>query len=104
MILLINTIICFAIAIYLFLFQRGQSSYKLVYGLLAWGLICSSASIAILIIFNKTQQAQTAQTIMNLLMFLCMLKTKGNVAQFIYHLFWQSKTTGQRQNKKLKIS
>jgi len=104
MTLLINATICFAIAIRLFLFQRGKSNYKLVYSLLAWGLVCSSAAVAILIFFDQISQAQTAQTIMNLLVFICMLKTKGNVAQFIYHLSWQSKTTPPRQNKKVKIS
>lgn len=104
MILLINASICFAIAVRLFLFQRGQSNYKLSYALLAWGLVCSSAAVAILILFNQLSQAQIAQTIMNLLVFICMLKTKGNITQFIYHLLWQSKTTAPRQNKKVKVS
>ncbi|GAA5113393.1 hypothetical protein GCM10023211_21440 [Orbus sasakiae] len=103
MILLTNAAICLAIAIRLFLYQRGQSNYKLSYALLAWGLVCSSAAVAILIFFNQLSQAQTAQTFMNLLVFICMFKTKGNISQFIYHLFWQSKATAPRQNKKVKI-
>lgn len=104
MISFINVIICIAIAVRLFLFQRGQSQYKLVYALLAWGLLCSSAAVAILSIFNKIIPAEIAQTIMNIFVLICMLKTKGNVTQFIYHLFWQPKTTTPRQNKKVKIS
>lgn len=108
MILLTNAAICLAIAIRLFLYQRGQSNYKLSYALLAWGLVCSSAAVAILIFFNQIPQAQTAQTFMNLLILICMLKTKGNVAQFICHLLftqkrWQSKATVPRQSKKVKI-
>lgn len=105
MILLINATICFSIAVRLFLFQRGQGKYKLIYALIAWGLICSSAAVAVLTVFNQISQAETAQTIMNLLVFICMLKTKGNVAQFICRMFFPCKTTMPQQNsKKVKIS
>lgn len=105
MILSMNATICLAIAVRLFLFQRGQNNYKLVYALFAWGLVCSSAAVAILTFFNQIPQAHTAQTIMNLLIFICMLKTKGNVAQFICRMFFPYKTTMPQQNsKKVKIS
>jgi hypothetical protein len=103
MILFINASICLTIAIRLFLFQRDQHQYKLCYALLAWGLVCASSAVAILTLFNQMSQAQTAQTIMNLLVLICMLKTKGNVAQFICELF-AIKHMIIRQTKKVKLS
>ncbi|WP_392565145.1 phage holin family protein [Utexia brackfieldae] len=85
--LTLNAIICLAIVIRLFMFRRNAAKYKVYYSFIAWGLICASGAVAILTLFNQPFHAQAAQVVINLLFFVCMLKTKGNVSQTIYVLF-----------------
>ena len=87
MILLLNATICFFIAIRLFLFKRCESSYKFSYAILAWLLICASASVTVLILFHEAEQVLIAQTIMNLIVLICVMKSKGNMALLTYSIF-----------------
>lgn len=97
--LTLNIIICFAIAIRLFMFKRDTAKYKIYYSLLAWGLICACSAVAILTLFNQIIHAQIAQVIMNLLILICMFKTKGNVSQTIYVLFETPKVTKHHKKR-----
>lgn len=96
----LNAFICSVIAVCLFLFERKQNRYKLIYAILAWGLICSSSAVAIFTLFNQLQQVQASQTLMNVLILVCLFNTKGNVTHFIHPLFWQAKNP--KHNTKVK--
>lgn len=104
MILLLNATICFFIAIRLFLFKRCENSYKFTYAILAWLLICASASVTVLILFHEVEQAQIAQMIMNFIILVCVMKAKGNIAQLTYSLLIPKKTYLVLNNKKVKQS
>lgn len=77
----LNALICLLIAIRLFTFNREDNKYKLSFGLLAWAMICSSSAIFIFSCFGFMDRVDIAQTIMNSLLLICILKTHGNVAK-----------------------
>lgn len=77
----INAFICFLIAIRIFTFHRNDYKYKRLFNVLAWAIICSSAAVALFSSFHLMERVTIAQTLMNLLVLICLLKSRGNIAQ-----------------------
>lgn len=77
----VNAAVCLLIAIRLFTFNRDGYKYKLSFGLLAWAMICSSLAVFIFSCFGFTERGYIAQTLMNGLLLVSVLKGQGNIAK-----------------------
>lgn len=97
LIILINAFICLFIAIRMFTFSRTDQQYKPLFNWLAWLMICSSAATFIYSFFGLLGGAYLAQSIMNISVLICLLRTKGNIAQLQNQLKPKVKTYDFRQ-------
>ncbi|MBI0096007.1 phage holin family protein [Gilliamella sp. W8136] len=76
----LNAVLCFLIAVRLFTFDRKNCKYNAKISWLAWLMITSSASVFIFSFFDFPHRAHYAQTIMNMTLLICFIKSKGNMA------------------------
>lgn len=79
--MMINAILCLLITLRLFTFNREACKYKVMYGWIAWLMMTSSSAVFIFSFFHLSIHAYVAQLIMNIALLICLLRTKGNLAQ-----------------------
>lgn len=78
---LINAGICLLLALCLLVFRRDGATHRPLVSLLAYLLIVSAGSVAVLTLFGLVEQAQLPQLFINLVLLLALLAQRGNVAE-----------------------
>ncbi|WP_395491091.1 phage holin family protein [Cedecea davisae] len=76
-----NALICAVIAIRVLTFRRGESRHRRWGGILAYVLIFISASIPVRTVLGDYPQADWSEVILNAVMMVAVLLTRGNVVQ-----------------------
>ncbi|OCG24646.1 hypothetical protein A9G11_03055 [Gilliamella sp. wkB108] len=82
MMIMLNAFLCLLIAVRLFTFDRDNCRYKVKYSWLAWLMIVSSVAVFLFSFFGLLNRAYYAQMIMNVTLLVCLLKSKGNIANY----------------------
>ncbi|MGR3754416.1 phage holin family protein [Edwardsiella anguillarum] len=83
-ILALNAIICLMITVRLFLYRRAHGSvYRPLYSWLAWLLMCSTASVTVLICFSLYHYVFVAEAAINAILLICLIASRGNLASLI---------------------
>ncbi|ACR70274.1 phage holin family protein [Edwardsiella ictaluri] len=83
-ILTLNAIICLMITVRLFLYRRAHDSvYRPLYSWLAWLLMCSTASVTVLICFSLYHYVFVAEAAINAVLLICLTTSRGNLASLI---------------------
>src|SRR5471030_1284516 len=78
-ILNVNAIVCFLIAVRIFTFRRGNSAHSWVGGFSAYILIVACIAITVRIITGEYQKADLAETTINITLCVALYRSRGNV-------------------------
>lgn len=80
---IVNVIVCSLTALRLMFFVRENSRYKFSYSLLAYLLIVAMASNAIYLLTGEYASTNPSELIINLVICIHVLITKGNIAKLV---------------------
>lgn len=89
----VNAIVCFLIAVRLFTFRRGEKQHNWVGSVFACILIVACFAIAIRIITGEYHKADWAETAINITLCISLYRSRGNVM----HIFRKRESHADQQ-------
>lgn len=83
----INAFICAVISIRLITFKRGKREYNRIMAFIAWLLTIASGTVTIRVIFGEYFYTDWSETLINIVIGLALLRSRGDVGCLIkgYH-------------------